>query len=995
MNQNLEQARTYLARTLPWPQEGEPPAYINLHWTFEPNDVRTDNDGKPIYPWTGRACRNLNEAINALEFALKLPGTRDVYACLSSQREAVEKVGRNNYKYYKAVRNQTNAVALKSLFIDLDFKDYADEAEAVTSLGNFLQKTGLPKPSLMVRSGGGVHVYWTLARAITTAEWLPVAYALAEATKREGLKCDTQCTIDSARVLRVPDTFNRKLDEPRPVKLAGNPPPVDYAIEALADILEPYKVATPAAPEPFADPALFPPKPPITDATDLEAGVEVRGQIPLDFKAVAKECRFIGEAITSGGKDYDNPLWNLTTLAATFFEHGRNLAHGMAYGHPGYTKESTDDLFDRKSREKDEKGLGWPSCATISATGCKACATCPHFSKGKSPLHLGIVRQQAPAMTLTPVPQLPAPMATAAASTNDIPPGYKRRPDGVVCAITQAPDGTMVEEPICSSPMIEPWLQKTPVWELHFTTVTDRRQQVAVPCSCFGAQDMRKILGEQGFVIRSNEVKAVGEFFVSWYETLKKQKNAVVSTSPYGWNVKNGKVDGFVYDARVFDGTGEDRPAPLSDPVIATQYEPVGEPDPWYEAARLITSQGRPALDAILASAFAAPLVQPTGHRGYQISFYSEESGIGKSTALSVAQAVWGDPVRAMQGLTDTTNSVLNKIGTLQSLPLYWDELKTEEDTKRFVNIVFQMTMGKEKSRMTARVQQKAIGSWQTILVSASNESLLDYVVGRTKATTAGLYRVFEVVVPPPVGEVGQIAASDAQRLIAKLNHNYGQVGVKYAEFLGANYPRIYQEVGDYLKELNEEVKAGRDERFWTGILACLLMGARYANELGFVNIDEARLKKFLLGVLEEMRGERTSQPVDMSNPMNVANVLAQYLNAMRARHTLVTNRIHIVQGKPPPGAIKVVTDASRLDAIHVHIGKEDKLLRISSTHLSEWLAGVGYSRHQFTRSLEAQFGVKTVRGRLGSGTDYAGVTEYLLELNLAGSALLNFIDEG
>lgn len=376
------------------------------------------------------------------------------------------------------------------------------------------------------------------------------------------------------------------------------------------------------------------------------------------------------------------------------------------------------------------------------------------------------------------------------------------------------------------------------------------------------------------------------------------------------------------------------------------------------------------------------------------MSMYSEESGIGKTTTMKVAQAVWGDPVRAMQGLVDTQNSVLNKIGELRSLPLYWDELKTEEDTKRFINLIFQLTLGKEKSRMTARVAQKQVGTWQTLLVSASNESLLDYVVGRTKMTTAGLYRVFEVVVPPPVGKQGQIAPADAQRMVAKLNDNYGQIGIKYAEFLGPNYSSIDNEVGQYLKELETETNAHADERFWTALVATICMGARLANRLNFTDINEEALKAFMLKTLADMREERRSQPVDMNISMNVSNVLAQYLNVMRSRHTITTNRIHISPGKPPPGSITMIGDTTRLEAIYVHVGRDDKLLRISSTAMSTWLSEKGYSRHQFTKALEDKFGVKPIRGRIGSGTPFAGATEYLLELNLAGTPLANFIDE-
>jgi hypothetical protein len=57
-----------------------------------------------------------------------------------------------------------------------------------------------------------------------------------------------------------------------------------------------------------------------------------------------------------------------------------------------YTTESTDAMYDRKDRERHEKGLGWPSCASIEGEGCKFCATCPHKGQIKSPLNLATQR---------------------------------------------------------------------------------------------------------------------------------------------------------------------------------------------------------------------------------------------------------------------------------------------------------------------------------------------------------------------------------------------------------------------------------------------------------------------------------------------------------------------------------------------------------------------------------------------------------------------------
>src|SRR5262249_49444381 len=98
----------------------------------------------------------------------------------------------------------------------------------------------------------------------------------------------------------------------------------------------------------------------------------------------------------TGGKDYKNPLWNLTTLCATFMEKGDVLAHKFAEGYtgdgknPGYIFETTQALYERKLRERETKNLGWPGCDKIRAAGCESCASCPHFSKGKSPLNLAL-----------------------------------------------------------------------------------------------------------------------------------------------------------------------------------------------------------------------------------------------------------------------------------------------------------------------------------------------------------------------------------------------------------------------------------------------------------------------------------------------------------------------------------------------------------------------------------------------------------------------------
>jgi hypothetical protein len=328
----MDQARRYLAKVIAWPENGE--AYVNLHWS----EVKQGID-RPI--WSGRACRTLEEVTRALTSISSQPGKREIYVCLSSQQKAQEKTSKRGNKYLASIRGQQSVVALKSIFLDIDVKgidknSYANLVEAVEALAKFIKDSCMPKPNVIVRSGGGLHVYWTMTRALKRDEWRPLANALAEATKKLGLKCNTQCTIDSARVLRVPDTLNYKTDPPHPVTLVGKIPDFDYDPERLGQALEPYKVALPAAqaPEPILNPLLFSSRPPIASISELSAGIEKCEYAPVHLDDLAQECGFIRETITTGGNTNDNSLWNLTNLIATFTDNPRADAHRMGTSIP-------------------------------------------------------------------------------------------------------------------------------------------------------------------------------------------------------------------------------------------------------------------------------------------------------------------------------------------------------------------------------------------------------------------------------------------------------------------------------------------------------------------------------------------------------------------------------------------------------------------------------------------------------------------------------------
>jgi hypothetical protein len=708
--------------------------------------------------------------------------------------------------------------------------------------------------------------------------------------------------------------------------------------------------------------------------SDLAGGIEQPQAPPINIRTVAAAgCGFISDALATGGAAFANPLWNLTTLTATFTEGGRADAHEMAKGHATYVPQETDDLFDRKMREREEKNLGWPSCQSIENAGCASCRTCPLKGPSTRPLQFGRPTQ-------APVQAPPPPTDV------ELPHNYHRNANGQIEKVVINPkDGTSSMVAVSPFAISKGWMQAEP-WTLYFDARLGNAIRTVAITTAEGnsAEAFNRRMGFYGIPLNADQSKLLREFIVAWQTKLQQVKDAVISSSPFGWSEPTGKINGFAYGGRVWQ-KGGDKPAAAPDPVLGKDYTPKGNLQPWIDAAKMITDCGTPERDAFLAAAFGAPLVRLTGLRGLMVSTYSVDSGAFKSTAMAVAQAVWGNPQTAVQTLDDTQNSVLNKIGTLKALPLFWDELKTDVETTKFVNLTFRLSGGKEKSRMNADTTLKTPGMWQTLLMSASNTSILDHVVRANKTTTAGLFRVFEF-------ELFKIPSArsmnSADQMIAGLNNNFGQAGLVYAKFLGENYDQVAKDVSDIREKLEAKLSIQKDERFWSGTIAVLYMGAVYANRLGLTNIDLKKLLPFLIGVLNNMRREVKSKPVDMGNQLAVSNVMQQYLSEKQQRHLLKTDRIHLNRGKPATNSVKILNSVDKLDGVQIHIGVATKIMRIASTPFRDWAHDKGYPAHTLVNAMRREFNVKETQARLGGGTAFVSMIEYIFEFDLTNPAL-------
>jgi hypothetical protein len=390
-----DQINQFMAMVVPWPASGEA-GYINLHWL-----------GHIPGFMPGRPFTDLKSFMDMVQWGVAHPDAmKDIYFCLT--RQSTMKTGKTGKP--QAVRLARNSTHAKALWIDADVKpdkpekNYTSTDALIAALEKFLVDTSLPPPSAIVASGsGGMHIYWISDRPLTIAEWLPYAEGLKALVMKHGFKCDAGLTTDSARVLRVPGTFNRKRDPATPVVLKGLGRDYDFVTE-LAHVAATSPVtgtvATRAAPShdltKFTKPAAA-----FVAAFDPQADVLGEGLLnhdnrPLEIDGIVTGCPHFADAALNHGKDHGQGLWHLTVLASTFIADGRRWAHYFSKGYPTYTRQETDAMYDRKERERWDRGIGWPGCTAFENEGCKLCAACANNGKIKSPLNLA-VPQQAPA----------------------------------------------------------------------------------------------------------------------------------------------------------------------------------------------------------------------------------------------------------------------------------------------------------------------------------------------------------------------------------------------------------------------------------------------------------------------------------------------------------------------------------------------------------------------------------------------------------------------
>jgi hypothetical protein len=886
-------------------------------------------------------------------------GQQDVYYALAAYKQGFHL----NAKGKRVLRVRENVDSLKALWLDIDFKgEYPDARTALLAVKVFCQQAKMPAPSLVIGSGNGVHVYWPLTAAVPLDRWQRLTDSFKEAARTIGLKADLVCTADACRILRPPGTFNCK--DP------GNIKPVSvlyssgelFDFDTLSDLLLPWA------------PTAKPPGPALGVNSDLTGGVGAAvPRVPSRFEEVVKHCRVAKWHLETNGKDCSEPEWVAILQLLKHCEDGVLYVHEVSKGHLSYSAGSTD----QKWQDRLANTAGPTLCKTFELYRPEKCAVCPHNGFIKTPLQVGLE------------------------GTEDI--------TGLPFGWRIAPDEKGVERLMLTDPALgtKEWIKQfrhlpsnfRPVKSVvtgEYEMLMDIRLKgtdawtVTLPMSMLG--NTRKLveqLAAFGVVLKSKEVQPFGDLMSSWLEKLQNARRVADVADQMGWVQTKGTISGFACGPVVFheDGRIRNDVRPSREfGHLAKLYEPRGELDEWKRIAKFVADQNNPALTTVLAASFGAPLLKFVGIHGGILSLVSQASGVGKTSILKLSQAVWGSPVHAMNSVDDTPKSVAKKLGFVNNLPAYWDELRGKQTVDGFCNLAFQITQGREKSRLDSGANLRSSQTWETMLIVASNESIFDAMASRTTGSDAGMVRTFEIeMLKAPYSEK---PAAEITLMFETLHHNYGAAGRIYAQHLATHWQEIEKMVKETFISLAGSMESS--ERFWYGMMSIIIVGAILAKRLELVDIDIKAMHKFLMLNLTKLKG-RTGVVAQESS---WTEIFADYLRERGDRTLIIDKFYEFSGGRGRPGAayLPLIIGSPKSEKIAIVIAQEQKRMRFATRDFSQWLKRHEIQSYGFKDHLQQKLGATELRCILGLGTSYAGPRVWAMEIdtNAAGYSNLD-----
>ena len=705
----------------------------------------------------------------------------------------------------KEGRTAKNAQHLKSFFIDIDCgmgKPYADQSEGMTALKAFLKATKLPRPTI-VNSGNGIHAYWALEAALPSSEWKPLAEQLKMLCTMHKLEADPSVTADTARILRVPNTLNFK-DIENPVEVAVLLEGSLVDISVFKDVLQ----TCVGGEDIFAGMTGQPFVPRQMDAMTLALmGNNISRFKTIMIKSAKGEgCQQLLH-IYENQATIDEPLWRGGLSIAQQCVDRDKAIHTLSNKHPDYSAQATE----RKANETK----GPYTCATFKKLNPSACQGCE--LNITSPIQLGKEFNEATEEDNTV--EVPAEEEGEAPTVYQIPKypfPYTRGAAGGIYTKMKDEDG--VEEVTMIYPydfyvvkrMNDPDRGESLLMRLHLPK--DGVKEFIMPLTDVLAKDrFRDTIAKHGLAVLGKKQDILMAYITRWVEELQATTEAELARKQFGWLPDN---DGFIVGDQEITATEVKYSPPTATTIeLVPMFRQKGDFHIWKDVVNAYAREEMEAKAFAFFMGFGNTLLKFTNLKGYLLSLKSQGSGSGKTTVLHTIGSIYGHPEDSFMRNKDTYNQKLQRIGTLQNIPILYDEM-TNLPPDQKSNLSYDITEGRAKNRMQSQNNAERLNHtrWATGLITTSNRSLRDDLLSIKAFPEGELMRIMELhIFNDPNDDPAW-----AREHFGRLHTNYGHAIYPFMQYVVGHLPEVIEFLGKIQAKIDAAAEIKSQERYWS-----------------------------------------------------------------------------------------------------------------------------------------------------------------------------------
>lgn len=819
------------------------------------------------------------------------------------------------------------AVAVRSQWVDIDVgpdKPYTTLQDALHALRQFCKSLKIPAP-LLVRSGGGLHGYWTFDRDVPAKLARPMMAAFVAASKDLGFEHDFGCAADIARVLRPVGTHWRKNGSVA-VSVLRDAPAVHP--KKFYQRIRKYALTAPKTAAPAVD-------------EDDEWGTGPKDYPPSSAQEIIKHCGTVARIAQLKG-NVEEPAWRAMLGLVKHCTEGEALAQEWSNGHPNYSEAETRAKLDNWK-------AGPTTCAQFAQTSGSVCGGCPHAGK-KSPIHLGYtqVAPSAPAPAVKQVVTAPLTHTLYSQRTPNTlpywPKNFRWNGTEIERFFSGEDDDPGTWTPILSC-LVYPYMR--------FVNDEDNNEMHLRCCALQGGNKWRHF----SFPVKAMaDNRSLGQHLAAhevFFMTDKTGVHARAFFKDIVHNMQHMGVESQAYNAfgwyedasRFVLGTSALTPKSV-DPVFLGERVPSdldtdlgtkGTAQEWADNIDAVYNRpGAEPYQFLICAAFGAPLIHLVASdlwHGIPIAL-TGEGGVGKTTTALVACSIYGAPSKFMISTNEdgaTMNALLTRVGIMRHLPLVLDEM-TGRKVEEVQGMLYALSNGKPKERNKANGQLIDPGvSWDTFTFITGNMNITNMLATldqhRAEATQL---RCFEITVDEHINSeiFRDVNAKDdiESQLLAG---NYGVVGREYLTFVMRNKDKLRKLLTKVRTQLTPKNRQETRERYYTDTVAMAYVGGLIAHKLGFIRFSVPAVQQWGMTHIQSLRTTR------LEAERTHEEYLSDFLGTVVTR-MIITADIPEGAGRPSKHVHEVDLKELRGEPI-ARVGREDKKFYVSQAYFSEW----------------------------------------------------------